>query len=283
MHYPPVTPMDKAWGLQVLCLDNTNTLLEQRPVCLVDENGLDLWKVGRVLPHYQISYIMEGRGAFRSEQAGEVELCTGDMFLMFPGVWHAFAPDENTGWDEYYVRFEGVQADRLLEYQIISHYSPIFRLGSTPVVGQLFREMHEVVVAQPMVENRILASMLGVILAHAVNEAGVYADAGAGRDPQFSGARTYLEEHHNENVDVCALARSVGTSYPVLRRLFHAATGLAPHKYHLHLRINRAKEMLENPEFRVKDVARMLGFEDESYFSRVFRREVGCSPTEWKG
>lgn len=49
------------------------------------------------------------------------------------------------------------------------------------------------------------------------------------------------------------------------------------------IRIDRAKELLENPGFKIKDVANLVGFEDEKYFSRQFHRATGMSPNEYRG
>lgn len=49
------------------------------------------------------------------------------------------------------------------------------------------------------------------------------------------------------------------------------------------IRIDRAKELLEHPGFKIKDVANLVGFEDEKYFSRQFHRTTGMSPNEYRG
>ncbi len=66
------------------------------------------------------------------------------------------------------------------------------------------------------------------------------------------------------------------------RRLFQKETGRTPVKYLTELRINYAKQLLENRHNLIKDVACLAGYEDSYYFSRVFKKTTGKSPEEWK-
>ena len=66
------------------------------------------------------------------------------------------------------------------------------------------------------------------------------------------------------------------------RRLFKADTGTTPVEYLNRIRINYAKELLENSTLSVKNIAQMCGFDDQYYFSRVFKKQTGESPKLWK-
>jgi AraC-like DNA-binding protein len=62
-------------------------------------------------------------------------------------------------------------------------------------------------------------------------------------------------------------------------RAFKKATGLTPSRYLTRLRMNRAKQLLMMPELSLKEIATHVGFQDELYFSRVFKNVEGVSPT----
>ena len=60
------------------------------------------WETGRVLPEYQILLIAEGQGTFESAKTGEITVNTGNIILLFPGIWHRYRPvpivaGKNTG------------------------------------------------------------------------------------------------------------------------------------------------------------------------------------------
>jgi hypothetical protein len=74
------------------------------------------WANGRVLQAYQIIYISEGCGVFESESTTKRwRVGTGSVLLLFPGVWHRYAPDEKTGWAEHWIECCGGCFDRARE------------------------------------------------------------------------------------------------------------------------------------------------------------------------
>lgn len=70
---------------------------------------------GRVLREYQFVYITKGRGVFSSENTPEKPLCRGRLIVLFPGQWHTYHPYRQTGWNEYYIGFEGPVIDNLMK------------------------------------------------------------------------------------------------------------------------------------------------------------------------
>ena len=76
-------------------------------------------------------------------------------------------------------------------------------------------------------------------------------------------------------IDLPRLAQDLGVSYSWLRRTFAEHTGLAPHQYWLELRLVRARNLLSQTSLTVKEAARKVGFEDEHYFCRLFRKKTG--------
>ena len=58
---------------------------------------------GRILAdEYQLLYIVEGKGVLQTRAAGNFRVGGGDMFMLFPGEWHSYMPDESTGWNGEY-------------------------------------------------------------------------------------------------------------------------------------------------------------------------------------
>jgi AraC-like DNA-binding protein len=78
------------------------------------------------------------------------------------------------------------------------------------------------------------------------------------------------------------LARGLGVSYSWFRKTFTAHTGLSPHQYLLELRLIHARSRLAETRLSVKEIALEVGFEDEYYFSRLFRQKLGLSPSQWR-
>ena len=91
-----------------------------------------------------------------------------------------------------------------------------------------------------------------------------------------------LEGMRAQETPTRELAALCGLSPTHFRRLFHRLTGRSPTAYRNLLRIQYACRLLENPDCRISEAAEQLGFDSLYYFSRVFRAEMGKSPSEWR-
>ena len=78
------------------------------------------------------------------------------------------------------------------------------------------------------------------------------------------------------------MAESVELSIAHFSQMFRKSTGLSPHQFVLHHRVERAKDILRNSELRVLDVAVACGFKTQQHFARVFRQVCGVSPTQYR-
>lgn len=94
--------------------------------------------------------------------------------------------------------------------------------------------------------------------------------------------RNYLEQHYDEKITTHLLGNLFNISARHLNRLFKQETGLTVIEMIHQMRIERAKYLLNNSEEKVIDVAMQVGYDDPAFFSRLFRRKVGCSPGRYK-
>ena len=93
-------------------------------------------------------------------------------------------------------------------------------------------------------------------------------------------ARRTIQENFRNNISVEELAESIDMSVSYFRRLFHEAYGCSPMQYIMNLRIENARDLLLSGEVNVTEAARLSGFEDIYYFSTLFKRKTGSTPTQ---
>ncbi|MCL6457102.1 MAG: AraC family transcriptional regulator [Gorillibacterium sp.] len=91
----------------------------------------------------------------------------------------------------------------------------------------------------------------------------------------------YMVTHYRQSLSVENLARMAGLSPSHYTRLFRKTIGYSPIDYLTHLRVDRAKEMLALSDYRLKPIAESVGYADEFYFSRVFKKIEGVSPRDY--
>jgi two-component system response regulator YesN len=95
-------------------------------------------------------------------------------------------------------------------------------------------------------------------------------------------ALDYMHAHLAENLSLVDVAAAVGSAPSHLSRLFSKHGGDTFVHVFCRLRISAAKDLLHSGQYRIKEVCSMVGFNDQAYFSKVFRKYEGVSPAEYK-
>ncbi len=100
--------------------------------------------------------------------------------------------------------------------------------------------------------------------------------------PMIARAKQFIAEHQDEDISLPVVAKSVNTSTFYFCKMFKKATGINFTEYLSRVRIEKAKNLLLNPNARVSEVAYRVGFQSLTHFNRVFRKLTGQSPTEFR-
>jgi AraC family transcriptional regulator len=96
----------------------------------------------------------------------------------------------------------------------------------------------------------------------------------------FLRLRDYIMAHLDEPIEVAALAGIAGRSPFHFTRVFTQSVGMSPHRYVVHLRLERAIELMRDGQSGLAEIAASTGFADQSHLSRWVRRVHGVSPTQ---
>ena len=92
----------------------------------------------------------------------------------------------------------------------------------------------------------------------------------------------YLNDHYPQKLTLEKLAARFGKSVPTLSRLFQATLNRSPIAYLIHLRLEKAAAELRSTSASVTDIAHQCGFLDSNYFSKMFTRQFGVSPRDYR-
>lgn len=105
------------------------------------------------------------------------------------------------------------------------------------------------------------------------------------RDPEtgiIDQARKWMQEHFQENIQLDDAARSVGISPYYFSKLFKEQAGVNFIDYLTDLRMEKARDLLAHQNLSIKEVCVRCGYADQNYFSRIFKKTVGMTPTEYR-
>lgn len=95
-------------------------------------------------------------------------------------------------------------------------------------------------------------------------------------------AKTYIRNNYSKDISLDEVSRQANISPYYFSKIFKEETGENFIEYLTNIRIDKAKELLINTEYSMKEICTMCGYADPNYFSRSFKKNVGLSPTEYK-
>ena len=93
----------------------------------------------------------------------------------------------------------------------------------------------------------------------------------------------YLQHHYNEEVNLNQIASALHYSPSYLTKIFVQQYDTTPSKYMISLRMQKAQQLLaHNPELSVRQIGETVGYPEQGYFSRIFKKYVAVSPLEYR-
>ena len=101
--------------------------------------------------------------------------------------------------------------------------------------------------------------------------------------PVIARAKQYIQEHQSEKLPLGQVAKAVNMSTFYFCKMFKKATDTNFTDYVSRVRVEKARNLLLNPNLRVSEIAYEVGFQSLTHFNRVFKKILGQSPTEYRG
>lgn len=237
---------------------------------------------GRILNEYQLLYLTQGNGSFISDSHKKREIKAGNMFLLFPGEWHSYKPDEKTGWDEYWIGFKGINIDNRVSNGFFSKQKPIFNVGIHDEVVQLYRQAILIAQEQKSGFQQMLAGIVNHLLgfAYSFDKHFTFEDLKVAN--QINRAKVIMLEKFHQEITPEEVAQEVNMSYSWFRRVFKEYTGFGPAQYMQELKIQKGKELLTNTLLSIKEIAFSVGFDNADYFCTAFKKKTGMQPLNYR-
>ena len=95
-------------------------------------------------------------------------------------------------------------------------------------------------------------------------------------------AQEYIQENYKKDLSLDALSKELDISPYYFSKLFKEETGSNFVEYLTNLRMSRAKELLKDEKLSMKEICMEVGYSDPNYFSRIFKKNFGMTPTEYR-
>ncbi|TWO34575.1 helix-turn-helix domain-containing protein [Seonamhaeicola sediminis] len=239
------------------------------------------WDKGRVLNEFHVVLITKGEGVFESKATGKVNVSDGDVFLLFPGIWHRYKPKKSTGWTERWVGFSGQIASQFLSNGFFNTNEPVISKCNKPSILQHFNSLFKLFDEEPYGFQRLASGICLQLMADLYNIKSGGSNVESLNSLVAQAKRT-MYDHLDSTLNLKKIAQELGVSYSKFRIDFKRQTGISPLQYHLLLKIEKSKELLLNTNKSQKEIAFELGFESDVYFNRLFKRKTGLAPGQFR-
>jgi len=225
-----------------------------------------------------------------------IYLIQGEMDLYVNGTYFHFEPGQfvllppktpfrynnknHTEVNYYWVHFTGSDAGKLMDELKIPTCTP----ADISIQDHILRAFHRLFdeFIQPDSFFALSSS------AHLVTLCTRFARAASGvrtensKSWMLTKTLQYMNRHYKEDLTVSHLAGLTQVSCGYFRVLFREVTGTTPTEYLTSLRLKNACTLLYQTNLSIKEIAASVGFSDQLYFSRVFRKHYGTSPLAYR-
>ena len=221
-----------------------------------------------------LEYILSGTGTL-TINGQELHLQAGDVFLLTLGSRHTYYADPDDPWRKYFAVFSGPVAERIIESYLPADTYLFPRCNVEPYFREIVQVSLDDTVPFTEKADRITVALLKIcmyIRSRNVLEQQDLADK----------IRSRLDFYVEHPFTLDMLCRDFNYSKNHLIHVFREKFGKTPYQYYLSVKIGLAKKMLASGNTSVEDIAERLCFTDRTHFSKLFKRETGLSPAEYR-
>ena len=237
------------------------------------------WGPG-VRDHYLIHLVVAGKGVYQVNGAA-YNLQEGDLFLAKPNQLITYAADETDPWEYYWVGFNGACANKLVQQTPFSDVQPVHHCKDPQSTRETIYNIYLARGPEPQCEA-LMTGYLYLFMAQLMKEAREAMPNTPSSSSQYVlAAIKYIQFNYSHDISVDDIAKAVGVSRSHLYRVFMSNVGQSPIDYLTGYRISEACSLLKNTGLSIAEIAVSVGFFDQFYFSRVFKKVKGVPPSKY--
>lgn len=231
---------------------------------------------------YQLLYVASGKAHFYFH--GKEEIVTaGNMVLYRPKEeqrYNYYGVDRT---EVYWVHFTGNNVKNILRKYGISDQAHVIHTGTSLDYKKIYLSMiQELKLTKPHYEEvlvhylELLLVMISRLQEKRPRKKNVFLI------DEMDLAVNHFHSNYNHLISIEEYAKSRGMSVSWFIRNFRDYTSSTPAQYLLSLRISNAQSLLESTSYNITEIADIVGYSNPLYFSRLFKKQCGVSPTEFR-
>ncbi len=233
---------------------------------------------------FQILYIASGKVHFYFDNSEtDTVVSAGNMVLYRPKEpqrYVYFGADQT---EVFWVHFTGRNVKNILRGYGIQDNMRIINTGTSPEYTRLFKQMiQELQRCQTDYKDLLVLLLQQLFISIHRQITKEHKLKNEYLDSEMEIAMQYFNDHYNAEINIEEYAASRGMSVSWFIRNFKLYTNTTPMQYIVSLRIANAQMLLETTNYNVTEIGNIVGYDNPLYFSRIFRKQKGISPSEYR-
>ncbi|MCC2683214.1 MAG: transcriptional regulator, AraC family [Paenibacillaceae bacterium] len=232
---------------------------------------------------YQLQYIVKGT-CHLDWNGTTYHMKPGEMFFIDLSKEHSYSSDKLHPSEVIWIHFGGAQAQTY--YQLVEGLGPIFQSDNPQTMGRMFRELVYLFNERPLCldlyVSGLITSILTNLAVYALQGGSSHPDAGAVYTDKINNAIAFMEKEYQSNLRIEDIAKAALLSPYHFSRIFKQSTGFTIKEYLIKFRLTQAKYLLANTDLSQTEIAAQVGFTDQSYLGRVFRKYEKTTPLQYR-
>ena len=228
---------------------------------------------------FLLIYCTDGRAALTiGERQGYLK--AGQLVLLPRGLAHTYQADDSDPWSIYWVHFDGpIAADFYSNLPLNPDY-PVIEVGQNAKLIADFENLLQVRQSGYQLRPFLhAANQLRQILSYLALLRSPEQNAG-GFDLEL--IHSYMQAHIHESLELDTLAQQVNLSKYHFAKRYKEATGTSAISHFINLKIEHACQLLDIGHQSISEIGYALGYDDAYYFSRIFKKVMGISPSQYR-
>ncbi|MFD0619926.1 AraC family transcriptional regulator [Paenibacillus sp. GCM10027629] len=233
---------------------------------------------------YIIMYCIAGEGWVRLNQNKLHPMHKGSIIVIPANTPHAYGSSESHPWTIYWFHMRGENTTAFFEgIDSFTAPSQVSVEKSTQII-ELFHESYELLEKGYSLNHIIYVSQLACHLAALIrfSQQQLRVPKSRQNKQDMEESLQYMSAHIEQPITLHELAEQAKLSVPHYSARFKEATGYSPIDYFLRLKIQRACQYLDLTDQSIKEISLQLSFQDPYYFSRIFKKIIGKSPSAYR-
>jgi AraC family transcriptional regulator, arabinose operon regulatory protein len=211
------------------------------------------------------------------------EVHAGDLLVVPPREPHIYGADESQPWTISWFHLAGDDVIPLLQELGASTGNPVLYLGEDPQLLALFEDglqtlEHGYAHTRLFYASRIFGHLVGLMVQRCQERWRGDLDSGE----KVAQCIAYMKLHLDKPLRLPILASLVHLSPSHFNALFRRETGYSCMDYFIRLRMDQACQLLDTATLNIKNIAACVGYEDQLWFSKLFKTVTGLSPTDYR-